>query len=81
VAAAERLADMAEFRRRVTRLRQRAEDVRPRIPVMVFAVQPDGALLAAFAAAGADRYLLPLAYLGRSKTLAALDDWARLIPG
>jgi hypothetical protein len=75
------LADMAEFRRRVTALRQRAADAgRGRIPVTVFAVPPDEGLLAQFAAAGADRCLLALAHLDASQTLAALDDWARLVP-
>jgi probable F420-dependent oxidoreductase len=74
------LADMAEFRRRVTTLRQRAADVgRGPIPVTVFGVPPDAALLAEFAAAGADRCLLPLAHLDASQTLTALDDWATLI--
>jgi probable F420-dependent oxidoreductase len=75
------LADVAEFRRRVTRLRQRAANAgRSPIPVTVFGVPPDKALLAEFAAAGADRCLLALAHLDASATLAALDDWARLIP-
>lgn len=75
------LADMAEFRRRVTALRQRAADAgRGPIPVTVFGVPPDEELLAEFAAAGADRCLLTLAHLDASQTLAALDDWARLIP-
>ncbi len=76
-----RLADMAEFRRRVTTLRQRAADAgRGPVPVTVFGVPPDKAVLAEFAAAGADRCLLPLEYLDAAETLAALDDWARLIP-
>jgi probable F420-dependent oxidoreductase len=75
------LADMTEFRRRVTRLRQRAADAgRGPIPVTVFGVPPDKSLLAEFAAAGADRCLLALAHLDGSQTLAALDDWAGLIP-
>jgi hypothetical protein len=53
---------------------------RGRIPVTVFGVLPDKGLLAEFAAAGADRCLLPLAHLDASQTLAALDDWAKLIP-
>ena len=74
-------ADMAEFRRRVTALRQRAADTgRGRIPVTVFGVPPDKGLLAEFAAAGADRCLLALAHLDASQTLASLDDWAGLIP-
>ncbi len=74
------LADMAEFRRRVTELRQRAENAgRGPIPVTVFGVPPDQALLSEFADAGADRCLLALAHLNASQTLAALDDWARLI--
>ncbi len=46
------------------------------------ATRPDGVPReeSAFAAAGADRCLLPLAHLDTSQTLAALDDWARLIP-
>jgi probable F420-dependent oxidoreductase len=75
------LADMAEFRRRVTSLQQRAADAgRGPIPVTVFGVPPDKALLAEFAAAGADRCLLSLDHLDASQTLAVLDDWARLIP-
>lgn len=50
------LADMAEFQRRVTALRQRATAAgRGRIPVTVFGAPPDMGLLAEFAAAGADR--------------------------
>jgi probable F420-dependent oxidoreductase len=75
------LADMAEFRQRVTALRQRAADAgRGRIPVTVFGAPPDKGLLAEFAAAGADRCLLALAHLDASQTLATLDDWVRLIP-
>jgi probable F420-dependent oxidoreductase len=75
------LADMAEFRRRVTTLRQRAADAgRGPIPVTVFGAPPDKALLAQFADAGADRCLLALAHLDASQTLATLDDWARLSP-
>jgi probable F420-dependent oxidoreductase len=74
------LADMAEFRRRVTKLRQRAADAgRGPIPVTVFGVPPDQALLAEFAAAGADRCLLALGHLDGSETLTALDDWARFV--
>jgi probable F420-dependent oxidoreductase len=76
------LADMAEFRRRVTNLRQRAADAgRGWVPVTVFGVPPDKALLAGFAAAGADRCLLSLEHLGAAETLAALDDWASLLLG
>jgi probable F420-dependent oxidoreductase len=75
------LADIAEFRRRVMQLRHRAADAgRGQIPVTVFGVPPDKALLAEFAAAGADRCLLALAQLDASQTLAALDEWAELIP-
>lgn len=75
------LADMAEFRRRVEALRRRAAEAgRGPIPVTVFGVPPDQALLAEFAAAGADRCLLALADLDASETLAVLDDWAGLIP-
>jgi probable F420-dependent oxidoreductase len=74
------LADIAEFRRRVAALRQRAADTgRGRIPVTVFGVPPDKALLEEFAAAGADRCLLPLVHATASQTLAALDEWTRLI--
>jgi probable F420-dependent oxidoreductase len=76
------LADMAEFRRRVTNLRQRAADAgRGRVPVTVFGVPPDKALVAGFAAAGADRCLLSLEHVGAAETLAALDDWASLLLG
>ena len=75
------LADMAEFRR-VSALRRRAADAgRGPVRVTVFGVPPDKALLAEFAAAGADRCLLALAHLDASETLAALDQWAGLIPG
>jgi alkanesulfonate monooxygenase SsuD/methylene tetrahydromethanopterin reductase-like flavin-dependent oxidoreductase (luciferase family) len=73
------LADVAEFQRRVLTLRQRAADSgRERIPVTVFGVPPDKAMLEEFAAAGADRCLLPLVYLTSSKTLSTLDEWATL---
>jgi probable F420-dependent oxidoreductase len=73
------LADVAEFRGRVSTLRQRAAEVgRERIPVTVFGVPPDKALLEEFAAAGADRCLLPLVYLDASQTLSTLDEWAPL---
>jgi probable F420-dependent oxidoreductase len=76
------LANMAEFRRRVTALQQRAADAGRRpVPVTVFGVPPDKALLAQFAAAGADRCLLALADLDASRTLATLDEWAGLVPG
>ena len=76
------LADMAEFRRRVAALRARAADAgRGRIPVTVFGAPPAKGLLDEFAAAGADRCLLALAHLDASQTMAALDDWATLIPG
>jgi hypothetical protein len=42
---------------------------------------PHKALLAQFAAAGADRCLLALAHPDASETLAAVDQWAGLIPG
>jgi probable F420-dependent oxidoreductase len=75
------LRDTGEFRRRVTDLRGRAENAgRDRIPVTVFGVPPEAGLLAEFAAAGADRCLLALAHLDASQTLAALDDWANLLP-
>jgi probable F420-dependent oxidoreductase len=74
------LADIAEFRRRVAALRQRAADTgRGRIPVTVFGVPPDKTLLEEFAAAGADRCLLQLVHPTASQTLATLDGWARLI--
>jgi probable F420-dependent oxidoreductase len=72
-------ADVAEFRRRVAALRRRAQDAgREPIPVTVFGVPPDRALLAEFAEAGADRCLLPLTSLDASETMSKLDDWAAL---
>ncbi len=74
-----RLADMAEFRRRVTSLRQRAAAVgRGPIPVTVFGVLPDATSLDEFAEAGADRCLLALTSLDASEALSKLDDWAGL---
>jgi hypothetical protein len=71
---------MAEFRRRVEGLQRRAAEAgRGPIPVTVFGVPPDKALLAEFAAAGADRCLLALAHLDASQTLTVLDDWAGLV--
>jgi probable F420-dependent oxidoreductase len=73
------LADMAEFRGRVAALRQRAEAAgRGPIPVTVFGVPPDSALLDEFAEAGADRCLLPLTSLDASETMSMLDQWAGL---
>jgi hypothetical protein len=75
------LADIAEFRRRAARLQERAADAgRGHIPVTVFGVPPEKGLLAEFAAAGADRCLLALEHMDTSQTLAALDEWARLLP-
>jgi probable F420-dependent oxidoreductase len=74
-----RLADMAEFRRRVAALRERAAAAgRGPVPVTVFGAPPDAALLGEFAEAGADRCLLPLTSLDASETMSKLDDWAGL---
>jgi alkanesulfonate monooxygenase SsuD/methylene tetrahydromethanopterin reductase-like flavin-dependent oxidoreductase (luciferase family) len=74
------LADMAEFRRRVSALRQRAEAAgRGPIPVTVFGVSPEESLLREFAAAGADRCLLPLVQPDADTILSTLDEWARLV--
>ena len=74
------LADLDEFRRRVRALRQRAASAgRGPVPVTVFGVPPDKALLEGFAEAGADRCLLALAHLSAAQTLSTLDDWAKLI--
>jgi probable F420-dependent oxidoreductase len=70
------LADMDEFRRRVTTLRDRAGR---RVPVTVFGVPPREKLLAEFAEAGADRCLLPLTSIAEKQTLTTLDEWAGLV--
>jgi probable F420-dependent oxidoreductase len=70
------LADMDEFRRRVSELRSKAGR---RVPVTVFGVPPERKLLEEFAEAGADRCLLPLSSLAAAETLTALDNWAELI--
>jgi probable F420-dependent oxidoreductase len=70
------LADIEEFRQRVTSLRDRAGR---RVPVTVFAVPPRKQLLAEFAEAGADRCLLALSSLAAKETLETLDEWAGLI--
>jgi probable F420-dependent oxidoreductase len=73
------LADMAEFRRRVVSLRERAEAAgRGPVPVTVFGVPADAALLSEFADAGADRCLLALTSLEASDTMSKLDAWASL---
>jgi probable F420-dependent oxidoreductase len=73
------LSSIAEFRRRVTALRQRAADAgRGRIPVTVFGPPPDKAVLDQFAEAGADRCLLALVQPAAGQTLATLDEWAQL---
>ncbi len=69
-------ADIAEFQRRVTALREKAGRA---VPVTVFGVPPRKQLLAEFAAAGADRCLLPLTSLTQKDTLESLDEWAGLI--
>ncbi|HXL91253.1 MAG TPA: TIGR03619 family F420-dependent LLM class oxidoreductase [Streptosporangiaceae bacterium] len=74
------LADMAEFRRRVSALRQRAEAAgRGPIPVTVFGVSPEESLLREFAAAGADRCPLPLVQPEAGTIVSTLDEWARLV--
>ncbi|MGH3154880.1 MAG: hypothetical protein ACRDOB_29695 [Streptosporangiaceae bacterium] len=50
------------------------------MPVTVFGVPPDRALIDQLAAAGADRCLLALQDGAADHTLATLDEWARLIP-
>jgi probable F420-dependent oxidoreductase len=69
-------ADIAEFQRRVAALREKAGRA---VPVTVFGVPPRKQLLAEFAAAGADRCLLPLTSLAQKDTLESLDEWAGLI--
>jgi probable F420-dependent oxidoreductase len=76
------LADIGEFRRRATSLRQRAADAgRGPIPITVFGVLPERGLLDELAAAAADRCLLALENQPAAETLATLDEWAQLIPG
>jgi probable F420-dependent oxidoreductase len=70
------LADVAEFRERVSALRERAGR---RVPVTVFGVPARRKLLEELAEAGADRCLLPLSSLAARETLAALDAWTELI--
>jgi probable F420-dependent oxidoreductase len=73
------LADMAEFRRRVASLRERAEAAgRGPDPLTEFGVPADAALLGEFADAGADRCLLALTSLEASETMSKLDAWAGL---
>ena len=73
------LADVAEFRRRVASLRERAEAAgRGPIRVTVFGVPPDIGLLNEFAEAGADRCLLSLTGLDARETMTKLDDWTGL---
>jgi probable F420-dependent oxidoreductase len=75
------LADVEEFRRRAASLRQRAADRgRGPIAITVFGVRPDRRLIDQLGAAGADRCLLPLWDRSADQTLAALDEWAKLIP-
>jgi hypothetical protein len=63
----------------VAALRRRAADAgRGSIPVTLFGVVPDPAMLDAFAGAGVDRCLLPLPPGDADGLLATLDDWARL---
>jgi probable F420-dependent oxidoreductase len=70
------LADVAEFRRRVTALREKAGRA---VPVTVFGVPPDRGLLEQFAEAGANRCLLALSGLGPAQTLTTLDEWSGLV--
>jgi probable F420-dependent oxidoreductase len=72
--------DVAEFRRRVGALRERAEAAgRGPVPVTVFGVPPEESLLREFAATGADRCLLPLVQPDAGTILSTLDEWARLV--
>jgi probable F420-dependent oxidoreductase len=74
------LADVGELGRRAALLRQRAADRgRGPVPVTVFGVPPDRALVEGLAAAGADRCLLVLHDATADESLTALDEWAGLI--
>jgi hypothetical protein len=76
------LADVEELRRRAASLRQHAADrgLGP-VPVTVFGVPPDCALVDQLATAGAGRGMLALQDATVDQTLTTLDEWARLIPG
>jgi hypothetical protein len=50
------------------------------VPVTVFGVPPERAVIDQLAAAGADRGLLVLNNATADESLTALDEWASLIP-
>jgi probable F420-dependent oxidoreductase len=73
------LASVDELERRAVSLRRKAADAgRGPVPITLFGVPPDSALLDALAAAGADRCLLLLPAGTEIEILNRLDDWAQL---
>lgn len=76
-----RLASVDEFAQRASALRARAADAGrlDRIPITLFGVMPDPALLEQFAAAGVDRCLLLIRPESATQTLTTLDEVAELI--
>ena len=74
------LSDVAELGTRVAALRARAaERGRPYVPVTLFAVPDDRALLEQVAAVGVDRCLLALRDADETATLHRLDELAALL--
>jgi probable F420-dependent oxidoreductase len=77
-----RLASVAELRERAERLWQRAAEAgRGRIPITVFGVPEDRALLTEFAEIGVDRCLFLVQDRPQDRLLATLDRLAELAAG
>lgn len=74
------LESVEELRDRIVALRRRAaEDGHALIPVTLFGVPYDRALIDQFATAGVDRCLLPVREADESAMLSRLDDLAALV--
>ncbi|MGH9064364.1 MAG: LLM class F420-dependent oxidoreductase [Acidimicrobiales bacterium] len=76
------LERMGRFAERAAELERRAAEAgRDRVPMTMFAAQPEPAAIEAYAEAGVTRCLFALPATGRDEVLAVMDRYAELAPG